>query len=84
MRHISDIEADLEGLRVYVRQHPDMRLYIEPKQDALRMELRAALAASAPASPAVKAVSFATALPLLLVCCAAAIGFLFQLVKSYA
>lgn len=41
-RHISDIEAEIDGLREYVRQHPFMKDYAEPKREALRRELRAA------------------------------------------
>lgn len=42
MRHPSDIEAEIDGLREYVRQHPFMKDYIEPKREALCLELRAA------------------------------------------
>ena len=41
-RHVSDIEAELDGLREYVRQHPFMRTYAEAQREALRLELRAA------------------------------------------
>jgi hypothetical protein len=41
-RHTSDIEAEIDGLREYARQHPFMASYIEPKREELRRELRAA------------------------------------------
>lgn len=41
-RHTSDIEAEIDGIREYVRHHPFMASYIEPKREALRRELRAA------------------------------------------
>jgi len=74
-RHQSDIEAELDGLREYARQHPDMRLYIEPKREALRQELRAVLLSATSTAPAIKAVRFATFLPFVLVGAAALLGY---------
>lgn len=43
MRKREDIEAEIDDLREYVRSHPTMRAYIEPKREALRQELRATM-----------------------------------------
>lgn len=45
-RHVSDIEAEIDGLREYARQHPFMKVYADAQREALRLELRAARKAS--------------------------------------